>query len=241
MNRKVLIGFFCFSCVVFAIGVLMNIFINPLSCDEGYNLRDGKCYKYEYVSYLSNTCKSGYVLHEGKCYKYLKYNDFDKYKTCEISKTDENIELSYKDGKCLITEFYSGNLKYTCDDGFGLNNNNVCYKETTIDATLNEDDDYVCPSGYAINDKICKKTDYRDPVRSVFCTSDTHVLKDDYCYLETETKEAEACLKGETLIDDKCYVLSEETIKPTSVCPYGYTESDGQCKKEFIKEANKKH
>lgn len=241
MNRKFLIGFFCLSCVIFSIGVLMNIFINPLMCDEGYTLKDGKCHKFEYVPYLSNTCKTGYVLMDGQCYKYLKYSDFDKYETCGIGKDESNVDVDYKDGQCYITKYYSGNIKYTCDDGFGLNDNNVCYRETTIDATLNEDDDYVCPTGYALNNNQCKKTDYRDPVRSVLCESEEDTLKDDFCYGKPSTEEVPACIKGETLIEDKCYALTDETIKPNSVCPYAYTDADGQCKKEFIKEAYKKH
>ena len=68
----------------------------------------------------------------------------------------------------------------------------------------------MCPSGYAINDKICKKTDYRDPVRSVFCTSDTHVLKDDYCYLETETKDVKEDdgVQVKTHVDENAGVIT---------------------------------
>lgn len=242
MNRKFIMCFFCFSCIVFIIGGAMNIFSNPLSCDEGYSLKNGKCSKYEYAPYLSNSCDVGYVLNDGQCVKYLKYNDFDKYKTCGIEQS-ENADVVYKDGKCHIAKYLYPNIEYSCDKDYSLNESKMCYKETIIDATFNEDDIYVCPTGYTlVNENQCTKIDYKDPVQTSKCDNTDTEFKNDLCYYKTEDIiETKACLKGEVLIEDKCYVLSEETKKPVSVCPYGYTDDNGQCKKEFIKEPIKKH
>ena len=240
MNKKVLIGIFCFSCIVFSIGTIMTLSINNLSCDEGYTLKDQKCHKYEYVPYLSSTCKTGYVLHEGKCVKYLKYSEFNKYATCNVE-NDGSVELNYKDGKCIYRNVYHGTITYSCDKGYTLNNNNLCYKKTTIDATRDEAYNFVCPAGYENEGSLCHRTDYRDPSKTTVCENSEDELKDDYCYGNTIEEEIRACIIGEVLIDDKCYALSEETTSSTNICPFGYSESDNQCVKEYIKEPNKKH
>ena len=96
MNRKLIIGIFCLSCIVFGTGALMTVFIDNVSCDEGYTLKDKKCYKYDCVPYLSSSCKDGYVfnpgLNEGICVKYQKYSIFDKYDVCGYS-NDDSVDV----------------------------------------------------------------------------------------------------------------------------------------------------
>ena len=244
MNRKLIIGIFCLSCIVFGTGALMTVFIDNVSCDEGYTLKDKKCYKYDYVPYLSSSCKDGYVfnpgLNEGICVKYQKYSIFDKYDGCGYS-NDDSVDVSYKDGKCHIRTISKANKTNTCEKNYTLNSNNLCYKETTIDATLEDNQYYVCPIGYEINGNKCHRTDYKDPEKTLSCLSDEQELIDDFCYSKEIVDEIQACPSGEVLIDDKCYALTEEYSAPSHICPYGYNQKGDECVKEFVKEPIKKH